>query len=81
MILVDLEQLQNSDRPLRLPDTGENVRTLFLKLPQEHTLKTLKPGDKAWLIFFAEAGVLYPGDGSYDACGQVLEENSASMAS
>ena len=61
-----------------VPDTGENVRTLFLKLPQEHTLKTLKPGDKAWLIFFAEAGVLYPGDGSADACGQVLEENSAS---
>ena len=27
---------------------------LFLELPQSHTLKTLKPGDKAWLIMYHE---------------------------
>ena len=61
-----------------VPDEGENVRTLFLQLPQAHQLMTLKPGDKAWLIFHAECGVHYPADGSADACGNFLEENSAS---
>jgi hypothetical protein len=45
-------------------------QNIFLQLPQAHQLTNLKPGDKAWVIFFNECVILYPEDGSADACGQ-----------
>ena len=47
---------------------NNEIRTLFLQLPQSHTLKSLRPGDKAWLICFREGGVFWE-SGSGDVCG------------
>ena len=33
------------------------VKPIFLELPQSHQLKTLRPGDKAWLIMYQEGVV------------------------
>ena len=58
-----------ADFPLNLKN-GES-RTIFLELPQSHQLKTLRPGDKAWLIMLHE-GVLQwsTQQGNYpDGCG------------
>jgi hypothetical protein len=35
------------------------TKTLFLQLPQQHTLRTLKPGDKAWLIMYNEGMAIW----------------------
>ena len=52
-------------------ENGEQ-KTLFLQLPQAHQLKTLKPGDKAWLIMGQECVLTWStADGNYpDGCGK-----------
>ena len=50
-------------------ESGE-IKPIFLKLPQGHQLKTLKPGDKAWIIFIQESVAHWDAD-KRDQCGIV----------
>ena len=60
--------------PLNLKN-GE-VKAIFLELPQAHQLKTLRPGDKAWLIMYQEGVLTWStSTGNYpDGCGTPLPD-------
>ena len=61
--------------PLGLKN-GE-VKPIFLQLPQTHSLKTLRPGDKAWLIMFQEGVVQWStslGNHEPGACGKAYPD-------
>ena len=55
--------------PLRQLNNNE-VKQVFLQLPQQHGFKFLKPGDKAWFICYAEGIVRWtPELQANDGCG------------
>ena len=62
---VPITQLNNNE-----------VKTLFLQLPQSHSLQTLKPGDKAWLICFHEGGIYWEQGTTGDTCGVPYTQTS-----
>ena len=52
------------------------IKSIFLQLPQTHQLKTLAPGDKAWLIMLQEGVLSYSTElGNYpDGCGKAYPD-------
>src|SRR4030095_1455878 len=61
-----------SEFPLTV-ENGE-VKNIFLRIPDTFQFRTVRPGDKAWVIMFNECLIHYPDNEDDDFCGEALND-------